>query len=376
MRRLIAPALFLLLFLGCGSSDDPVPPAVAIPAAATGMDSQLATGMDTFMPRVVRFETILVFILNPGTPLAQGVTLTPDTSPGAPPHSFTFSGPYDGNDDGFNETTMSGRATFNSDPAVAWSGVTGQAAVNVAIPMIGHVYQANINFSITSANEQLSGSGTFTNPLTGTTTTMTVAAATPLVVKPATGAVDAVSNACGYSLMGPMRFEVTGSSGTLRSTWNFSSNSASVAVNNRSFTDSSGLTTMLPDSTVESRCGGGRTINDWVGSYDQFWACLPRETGRATITMSVAASNAVSITDEDPPGSGDLSTYTAMTIDGNAHALRGFFIAGPSGFRYREDFNWTMRKSLSGFAQSSRYVYIEGPNQGTGGFCVASAPRL
>ena len=93
MRRLIAPALFMLLFLGCGSSDDPIPQPVAIPAAATAMDSQLVTGMDTFMPRVVRFETILVFILNPGTPLAQGVTLTPDTSPGASPHSFMFSGP-------------------------------------------------------------------------------------------------------------------------------------------------------------------------------------------------------------------------------------------------------------------------------------------
>ena len=376
MRRLIAPALFLLLFLGCGSSDDPVAPPPAIPAAATAMDSQLATGMDTFMPRVVRFETILVFIMNPGTPLAQGVTLSPDTTPGAPPHSFTFSGPYDGNDDGFNETTLSGRATFTSDPAVAWSGVTGQATVNVAIPLIGHVYSANINFSITSASEQLSGSGTFTNPVTGTATTMTVPAATPLVVKPATGAADAVSNACGYSLSGPMRFEVTGSSGTLRTTWNFSPTSATVAVTNRTFTDSSGMVTMLPDSTVESRCGGGRTINDWVGSYDQFWACLPRETGRATITMSVSASNTVTITDEDPPGSGDISTYTAMTMGGNPHALRGFFIAGPTGFRYREDFNWTMRKSLSGFAQSSKYVYIEGPNQGTGGFCVASAPRL
>jgi hypothetical protein len=304
------------------------------------------------------------------------VVLTPDTSPGAPSHSFTFSGPYDGNDDGFNETTISaGRATFNSDPAVAWSGVTGQAVVDVAIPIVGHVYHANINFSITSAERQLSGSGMFTDPLTGNTTTMTVEAATPLVVKPATGAARAVSNTCGYSLKGQMRLEVTGSSGTLTSTWNFSSNSAGVVVNNKTFTDSSGQTTMLPSETVYMPCGSSGTINDWAGIYDQHWACLPQEFGQATITISVTGPNTVEIIDQDPPSTGPLSMYTAAMIGANPHALRGFFISGPSGFQYREDFNWTMRKSLSGFAESASYVYFEGPNIGKGGLCVASASR-
>lgn len=375
MRHLIAPALFLLLFLGCGASDDPAPPD-SIPAAATAMDSKLKSGMASHMAQLPQLEESLMFIFNPGSPLAQGVMLTPDTSPGAPPYTFTFSGPYDGNGDGMNETTLSGRATFNSDPVSAWSGVTGQATADVTIPIVGNVYRGNINFTTTSAERRISGSGTLTEPLTSNTTTMTVAAAMPLVVKPATGAAGAVSNACGLSLEGQVALEAAGASGSLKSIWNFSASNTSVAVNNTTFTDPSGRVTALPDSTVDLRCGGGGTINDWVGTYDQNWACLPRESGRATITLSVAATDTVAISDEDPPGSGDIATYSAMTIGANPHALRGFFMSGPMGFRYREDFNWTLGKIGTGFSQVSSYVYVEGPKQGTGGLCVASARRL
>jgi hypothetical protein len=377
MRHVIALTLAMLLLVpaGCGGGGGGSGPGSTVPAAATAMDATLTSEVNSSMPRVGRFEGNMVGILNPGTPLAQNVVLTPDNSPGALPNSFTFNGPYDGNNDGFNETTLSGKVTFNSDPAVAWSGVTGEAVVDVVLPVFGNVFHANINFSITSAERRLSGSGTTTNPLTGNTTTTTVDAATPLVIKPATGAAGAVANACGLSLEGQMRFEVTGSSGTLKSNWNFSSNSTSVAMTDRTFTDSSGKTTVLPDTTVESRCGGSGTINDWTGTFDQEWACLPRESGRATLTISVTGPDTVTITDEDPPGSGQFSMYTATMIGGNPHALRGSFESGPVGFRYREDFNWTMRKSLSGFQQSSTYVYIEGPNIGTGGLCIASAPR-
>ena len=82
------------------------------------------------------------------------------------------------------------------------------------------------------------------------------------------GAAGAMSNSCGFSLEGPVSFAVTGASGTLRSTWNFSPNSVGVAVINRSFTDSSGQTTTLPDSTVDTPCGGG-AVNDWAGTFDQ-----------------------------------------------------------------------------------------------------------
>jgi hypothetical protein len=371
MRYSVTPALILSLLLGCSGSDSTQQPTSKLSTANT-MNSALTSSVASFMVRVPRFEGILVGAFNPGTPLAQGITMTPDLT--GPPNSFTFTGPYDGNGDGFNETTVTGKATFASDPNVDWSGVIGQATVDVNIPILGHVYHADINFSITSDERQLSGTGMLTNPITGTTTTMTVPAATPLLIKPATGA-GAVSNACGYSMEGPMRLEVTSSSGTLSTTWNFSFISALVLANNRTFTDSAGLLTTLPDTSVDTPCGGTVTINDWIGVYNQDWACLPRETGKATLTLSVTAADTVNIVDEDPPGSGDTSEYSAMTIGPQAHVLRGFFIGGPPGFHYREDFNWTMRKSLSGFAQISSYEYIEGPNMGRRGICVASAPR-
>lgn len=119
MRPLIVLALILLLFPGCGGSDQQNP----IPAAATILDSKLTAFIASSMPDMASFDGIMVGILIPGTPLAQGVALTPDPNPVAPPFSFTFNAPYDIDGDGLNETTLSGEATFSSDPAVAWSGV-------------------------------------------------------------------------------------------------------------------------------------------------------------------------------------------------------------------------------------------------------------
>ncbi len=86
MRRLSIPALIVLLFMGCsgsGGSDQQTPvQQTPIPAAAAAMDSKLTSDMDSFMPRVARFEGNLVGIFNPGTPLAQGVALTPGKEKG------------------------------------------------------------------------------------------------------------------------------------------------------------------------------------------------------------------------------------------------------------------------------------------------------
>ncbi|MEQ1804821.1 MAG: hypothetical protein ABL900_05530 [Burkholderiaceae bacterium] len=306
--------------------------------------------------------------------MAQGVTVVAD--PAAPPHSIVFSGPYDGNGDGINETTMTGQATFNSDPASTWAGLSGQVHLDVNIPILGELFSADVAFTITSSERQLSGSGTYTEPISGDTITMTVAAGTPLVVKPATGAPGAVSNACGYSLNGQMRLQSAGSAGTLTSFWNFTPDSPSVVVNGASFTDHAGQTVAMPDSTVDLRCGSNGSITDWVATFDQNYACLPRESGQARLTIAATGPDTITITDEDPPGSGSVNTYQATLVTANPHAVRGFFIAGPPGSNYREDFNWTLGKNGSGFSQVSTYTYIEGVNQGVAGICVASAKRL
>ena len=104
--------------------------------------------MVRFLPLVAPVESSLMFVMNPGTPMAQGVTVAPDPDPRRAPNSITFAGPYDGNGDGFEETTMSGKATFNSDPASGWDGMNGQAAVDVNIPIVGHLYHADVAFAI------------------------------------------------------------------------------------------------------------------------------------------------------------------------------------------------------------------------------------
>jgi hypothetical protein len=170
-----------------------------------------------------------------------------------------------------------------------------------------------------------------------------------------------------------MRLDFTGSDGTLTSYWNFNSASSSATVTGASFTDSSGTTTALPNSSVTLACGSSGTINDWAGVFEQTWACFPFEFGHATITLVVSGANTLTIVDEDPPGSGITKTYDATLIGSNAYAVSGFFIGG-SG-TYREDFNWTLRRNLSGFSQLSHFVYISGPGTGAEGVCVARGIR-
>ena len=356
---------------GDGSSSTPGVP----PPEAAALESRLASDMVRVAPLLANIQSSFIFIMNPGTPLAQGVSVVPDTAPGVPPNTYNFSGTYDGNGDGIKETTLSGRVTFGTDPDSGWTSLTGQATLEMSIPLIGHLYQGTVFYSVTSTEVSLSGSGTFTNPVSGTTTTLTVPAGAPLVIKPATGAPDAIANSCGYSLAGAAQLQIGGATGTLSSTWNFLPGSPSVAVQNASFRDSAGQTTSLPDSTADLRCGGSGSINDWVAVFDQQWSCLPRESGRATITIVATGADTISITDQDPPGTGDINIYEAKIVGVSPHAVRGFFISGPTGNQYREDFTWTLRKD-GGFSQFSTYTYTEGPHIGSGGICVTSAKRV
>lgn len=78
------------------------------------------------------------------------------------------------------------------------------------------------------------------------------------------------------------------------------------------------------------------------------------------------------IDDRDTPA----EAYEASLIGASPRAIHGFFIDGPMGNRYREDFNWTLNLDGNGFSQTSRYVYFEGPLTGRGGICAARATRL
>ncbi len=361
----------LAAIAACGSDGSG---ASTIPADAKTLDSYVKSGVNLLIPRLGGVEASLPFLLNPGSPGADGLTFTPDPTPGAPPNSYLFTIPIDGNGDGVNETSLSGQAAFNGDPSTAGTGFGGH--LDLTLTTAGGLgdFTGTLDFTLTAEGREISGTGTFSEVVTGNTTTLTVDPSHPVLMKPATGAANSVANACGYSLNGNAAIEVAGSNGTLASVFNFLSSRKSVSVTSASYTDNDGHTTTLADASVVIPCAGG-TTGDWTGTFQQRWGCLPPEFGTATLTLAPAGSSTINITDEDPPGSGDIDNYQATAVPGNPHLLKGYFIGGPPGSTYREDFTWTLADNAESFSQISRYTYLEGPGVGTGGLCGGRATR-
>ena len=354
---------------GGGGGDD-----AGMPGNAASMQATTSGGVKKALVRMTASEAALMFILDPGTPLTPNIAVAPDTSAGAPPFSVTFSGNLDGAFDEPSQVAITGKATYAGDPASSpFTAVSGRLAIDVTLLGLLKVYHADIVFSVGANERRLSGSGVLTNPLTGNTTTMTVDAANPLVLVPASGA---TANACGYAIDGDVRIVAVGPLGTYASTWHFTPGRATVSVDTATHTDSAGTVTAMPAIDVDLRCNPpGSGIADWVGVYQMVWGCLPYEHGSDRLALTMKDATTVTINDEDPPGSGNGNIYEASIVGGSARSLRGFFIAGPVGSRYREDFVWTLSPDGRRFFQTSRYVYQEGPFQGTGGNCFARAVR-
>jgi hypothetical protein len=381
-RRLLLAALPLTLIAlvpACGGSDDyspPPPPGSTGSADASAAAAKLSADMARSVARLASLEAGVVIVMNPGSPLAPGMTVAPDPSASAP-NSFTFNGTYDGNGNGQAETTLDGRVTYVNDPtdfSLGFNGAAGTVGVNIDILAgLMHVYRGNMAYTMGMAEHRFSGGGTFTNPMTGTTTTMTVNPAQPVNIKVADGSASARSNACAQSMNGQAQFSVAGPTGTLASLWRFAYDSTTVAVTGASFTNTAGQTTALPDSQVDLGCSPGGSINDWSGRFRIQWSCLPRETGEFNTTITVENSTTLTMIDD---GDTAADAYEASLIGASPRAIRGFFIDGPMGNRYREDFNWTLSFDGNGFSQTSRYVYFEGLLTGRGGICAARATRL
>ena len=370
---LLAPfALLSLAYLyGCGGSDGGPPP-----SPATKMMTALTADMTRGLTRMAMLETGAVLIMNPGSTLSPNVTSAPDFSAGAPPNTVIYGGKYDGNADGSDETTVNWRVTFVNDPNDLFNGFNGGqggGTIDINILSLMHVYHGNIAFNLGMSEHRVSGTGTFSNPVSGTTTTMTASASDPLTMQLADGSANARANACAHSFHGAVQLSVAGSDGTLASQWRFARDSSTVAVTGATFTTPAGQSTAIPDTSVDLGCDGSNNINDWVGRYQIRWACLPAEFGEFTTRITVKNLTTVSmLDDEDTPD----EAYEATVIGSSARAIRGFFIGGPDFARYREDFNWTLNPNGSGFSQTSRYHYIEGTQVGLGGICVARATRI
>jgi hypothetical protein len=376
MVRSARAAALLALLSACGGGGDSGNPSVnvALPADAVAMESAARLGMRSAVARMTAYEAALLFVLDPGSTLTPGIIVADDVSPGAMPFSVTFAGNLDSGFDALAQTHIAGRSTFAADPATSFTSVSGQAAVDVTL--LGgmmSVYHADLDFTVGASERTVSGVGVLQNPINGNKSTMTVDPAKPLRMVLATGP---TANACGYVIDGDFRLVVVGPLGTYASTWRFVPGSPTTTVDTATHTDTAGVVTAMPAIDVDLRCNpAAATIDDWAGVYRQIWGCLPRELGSARLALTVKDATTVTINDEDPPGSGNGNIYEAAIVGSSARALRGFFVTGPVGFRYREDFNWTLSADGTRFTQASRYVYQDGPLAGTGGNCFARAVR-
>ena len=207
------------------------------------MDAAIKSQIAGLGPAISQIESNFVFIMNPGVSMAQGLALLPDTTPGAAPQQLyiQWSLRWQRRWSTRAQRFPAGRV-FGSDPASGWTNVSGDATLDISLPLLGEVYHGNLVYFASAEETRLSGTGTASMPLAGITGTVTVASGSPLIVKTATGAPGAVSNACGYSLSGSVQVEVQGPTGTMRSTWVFSPNKSSADVQGASFADSSGKT--------------------------------------------------------------------------------------------------------------------------------------
>ena len=94
--------------------------------------------------------------------------------------------------------------------------------------------------------------------------------------------------------------------------------------------------------------------------------------GRVHTTITVKNPTTLTMIDD---GDTPAEAYDASLIGASPRAIRGFFIDGPMGSRYREDFNWALNLDGNGLADVA-LVYFEGLLTGRGGICAARATRL
>ena len=178
----------------------------------------------------------------------------------------------------------------------------------------------DMDFVLGATGGDVSGTGTFTEVITGNATTLTVDPATPLHIEIARGTSNSVANACASSLDGDLSLDVDGPTGSMTSTWSFQNTRKPARLMNASFNDGTD-TTSIPDADVTVPCGQSGSPSDWNGTFNQQWYCIPPEFGSATLTLSVSG-NQINITDEDPPSSGQTATYSASVVSGNPHVGR------------------------------------------------------
>ena len=369
MRRILPPlVLAVLLVAGCSSDDDGddngsnLPPEVQ--DEVDKVEAGAAMAGEIFGSLVSR----LPFIALPGTPPAEGISFQPDFGPGAPPNSYIFVMPLDIDDDGDLESTLNGHCVLSGDPSQVGPGFTGTIQVSGDTPAHTSEFTATLDFEALNDGARLSGSLAWEEFAMGHMVAMQIPAEDPLTARNAAGDPHPTANFCNLNLDGDIDVQLEGPEGGLAGTWNFASNRTAARLTDAVYTDAEGEQMAVPDTDRDLACGEG-AIEDWAGTWDFNYGCLPPESGGSTVVITIKNSTTISILDGDDP-------YEATIVPGSARIVRGHFFDGEGNFRYREDFTWSLSENSDVFTQTSRYYYTQGPNEGMPGFCSARAIRL
>jgi hypothetical protein len=348
MRKLLLP---MVLSLSACASDGGTTPQGAV-VYDTYLRAALLGLVSSGPGARLGAQTFLV----PSAAAAQGIQVAPDTSPGAPPNSWTFTIPLDTDGDPFIEAVATGTVQLNGDLFTFGPGFGGTVAATVDIFGGEKTLLVNAEFEALAEGFQVSGTASLTDTLTGITTGLTISGSSPLAVKLATGDPGAQPNVCLGSASGEADVESHGPGGDSYSAhWTFSFNSRNIQVSDAHYTDPVGMETPISDSSFALPCDTN-SISQWAGTYDFHWFCNPQEEDTSTLVITVTGPNRIHVVD------GSLE-YDATAVPGHPEVMRGFFFDNG----YREDFDWTLAPDGLSFTQSSTYVF-QPPLTG-GGVC-------
>ena len=294
-----------------------------------------------------------------------------DNGAGVPANTYDASIPFDQDNDGNVDTTITGRVTFSSPLGAAPQ--TGQVATfTFAAPLVDIDGDASGTLRVEWMDEgiRVSGDVSAEDRTTGRTIDISVDEASPLWIKDATGEPDSQASVCNYAVQGRMSLNVSSLIGTLSSVWNFSFDSNLIQILDLIFAAPESEPRELPDQSTDlDDCG--ITIDSWIGSWTLNWNCVPLETGTSVHTFVKISETQMRVTTPD----GAIS-YTATLDPNNPRIMRGTFREDEGdGNVYEETFVYTMAPDGNSWSQDNEYEYISGDALGLGGVCFGTATK-
>ena len=369
-----ALGILLAVCVGCGSSGGDGP------GGTTTIQGFMVQEMGVILAAMPRLQQLVPALLYESARDDAGITFELDDSPGADPDTYNFSIPLDSNGDGQTDTTISGSMVLTADPTEGGQLISGfSAQVDVQVQSDTASFQANLRlFFDFNGGFRVAGMGTYNDPANETSVTSTITEENALHIRTADAeAPDKQPNACAYAIDGIIGIDATRSGASYVAQWEFDPTSVDIAVTDAALTPEGGEAAELEDSTfrVTDCPGQSGSAQDWAGTWEFDWYCIPDHTGSSELTITVIDSNTIEIVNESPPGSGETTTYRATLDPDNPRIVRGEFEGTDEDGTFDESFTWVMDPDKQSFTQEAEFFYTAGDLQGVSGYCGGEATK-